>query len=66
MRKLLVGVLVLIVLGLLSWKLGGTTSEWNDAEIFVYPATIKRQSGFTSHPSYLEVAEKFVTGAVSL
>jgi TolB-like protein/Tfp pilus assembly protein PilF len=47
-------------------ELGATTSNWNDAEIFVYAATIKRQSGFTAHPSYLDVAEKYVYGAVSL
>jgi tetratricopeptide (TPR) repeat protein len=46
--------------------LGGTTSGWNDAEIFVYPGTIKRLSGFTAHPRYLDVAEKQTYGAVSL
>ena len=47
-------------------ELGGTTSAWNDAEVFVYPGTINRLSGFAAHPRYLEVAEKYAFGAVSL
>ena len=34
--------------------------------IFVYPGTIKRLSGFTAHPRYLDVAENYTYGAVSL
>jgi TolB-like protein len=47
-------------------EVGGTTSAWNDAEIFLYAGTIKRPSGFTAHPSYLEIAEKYAYGTVSL
>jgi TolB-like protein len=47
-------------------ELGGTTSTWSDAEVFVYAGTIKRQSGFTAHPGYLEAAEKYAYGTVSL
>jgi TolB-like protein len=47
-------------------ELGGATSAWNDAEVFLYAGTIKRPSGFTAHPSYLEVAEKYFYGTVSL
>jgi len=47
-------------------EVGGTTSAWTDADLLIYPGTIKRQSGFTAHPSYLEVAEKYLYGAVSL
>ncbi len=47
-------------------EFGGTSSGWSDSEVFVYAGTIKRPSGFTAHPSYLEVAEKYLYGAVSL
>jgi TolB-like protein len=47
-------------------ELGTTTSEWNDVEELIFGATIKRQSGFTTHPRYLEVAEKYAYGMVSL
>jgi hypothetical protein len=46
--------------------LGTTTSNWNDAEELIVDATIKRRSGFTTHPRYLEVAEKYAYGMVSL
>jgi tetratricopeptide (TPR) repeat protein len=46
--------------------LGTTTSNWNDAEELIVDATIKRRSGFTTHPRYLEVAEKYAYGIVSL
>jgi tetratricopeptide (TPR) repeat protein len=47
-------------------ELGTTTSEWNDAEELILDATIKRKSGFTTHPRYLEVAENYAYGMVSL
>ena len=48
-------------------ELGKTTVEtWNDAEVLIVGATIMRQSGFTAHPRYLEVAEKYAYGVVSL
>jgi tetratricopeptide (TPR) repeat protein len=47
-------------------EIGGAASEWNDSEIFVNRATIKPHSGFTAHPSYLKVAEKYAYGVVSL
>jgi TolB-like protein len=47
-------------------EFGGTGSAWSDVEIFIYAGTIKRQSGFTVQPGYLEAAEKFAYGVVSL
>jgi tetratricopeptide (TPR) repeat protein len=46
--------------------LGATTSLWNDADVLVYYATINRASGFIAHPRYLEAAEKYAYGVVSL
>jgi tetratricopeptide (TPR) repeat protein len=47
-------------------ELGATTSLWNDADVLVYYATINRASGFIAHPRYLEAAEKYAYGVVSL
>jgi tetratricopeptide (TPR) repeat protein len=47
-------------------ELGTTTAEWNDAEDLILASTIKRDSGFTTHPRYLEIAEKYAYGMVSL
>jgi hypothetical protein len=47
-------------------ELGATTSLWNDADVLVYYGTINRVSGFTAHPRYLEAAEKYAYGVVSL
>jgi hypothetical protein len=47
-------------------ELGTTTGEWNDAEDLILASTITRDSGFTTHPRYLEVAEKYAYGMVSL
>jgi TolB-like protein len=47
-------------------ELGTTTSQWNDADVLSFAATITRQSGFTAHSKYLEVAEKYEYGVVTL
>jgi tetratricopeptide (TPR) repeat protein len=47
-------------------EFGETSSGWSDSEIFVYAGTIKRPSGFTAHPRYLKIAEKYAYGVVSL
>ncbi len=39
------------------FEFGLTGVEWSPAERLVFNATILRQSGFTAHPSYLELAE---------
>lgn len=39
-------------------------SAWTDADLLIYVGTITRQSGFTAHPKYLEVAE--LTGLVDV
>jgi tetratricopeptide (TPR) repeat protein len=38
-------------------SMGGT--EWNDTELFVYQGQLFRQSGFTTHPRHLELAEAY-------
>jgi TolB-like protein len=47
-------------------EFGTTTTGWNDTDQLFEDATVKRQSGFTTHPRYLEVAEKYYYGMVSL
>ncbi|MBW2714867.1 MAG: hypothetical protein JRD03_02255 [Deltaproteobacteria bacterium] len=39
------------------FEIGIDGDEWNSAEVPIAFATIYRQSGFTAHPRYLEVAE---------
>ena len=39
---------------------------WSDAEFLVYYGTINRQSGFTAHPRYVEAADQYFYGALSL
>jgi TolB-like protein len=41
-----------------------TASAYTDADVLIYNGTISRNSGFTSHPQYLEVAK--ATGIVDL
>jgi len=38
-------------------SMGGT--EWNDTELLLYQGQLFRQSGFTTHPRYLELAEAY-------
>jgi TolB-like protein len=47
-------------------EFGVASSGWSNSEIFVYAGTIKRPSGFTAHPRYLKIAEKYAYGVVSL
>jgi tetratricopeptide (TPR) repeat protein len=39
-----------------------TASSWTDSDLLIYVGTISRQSGFTAHPKYLEVAK--LTGLI--
>ena len=41
-------------------------SFWNDADILVSYGTMNRQSGFTAHPRYVEAADQYFYGALSL
>jgi tetratricopeptide (TPR) repeat protein len=41
-----------------------TASNWTDADILIYVGTVSRESGFTAHPKYLEVAE--LTGLIDV
>ena len=43
---------------------GLTDSSWTDADILIFSGTLYRESGFTAHPKYLEVAE--ATGLVEI
>lgn len=43
----------------LLFELGVDEGGWGDAEVPIYESTIDRQSGFTGHPRYLEIAEKW-------
>ena len=43
----------------LLFELGVAAGGWGDAEVPIYDSTIDRQSGFTGHPRYLEIAEKW-------
>jgi hypothetical protein len=47
-------------------EIGATTTLWNDADVLVYAGTVNRISGFTAHPRYLEAAENYAYGVVSL
>ena len=39
------------------FEIGIGGEEWNSAEFLITNGTIHRQSGFTAHPRYLELAE---------
>ncbi len=43
---------------------GLTDSSWTDADVLIYSGTLYRESGFTAHPRYLEVAA--ATGLVEV
>ena len=41
------------------FEIGVNGAEWTSAESLIVGGTIHRQSGFTAHPRYLEVAEAY-------
>jgi len=41
------------------FKIGVSVGEWTSTENLIFDGTIHRQSGFTAHPRYLEVAEAY-------
>jgi tetratricopeptide (TPR) repeat protein len=41
------------------FEIGVSVGEWTFTETLIFDGTVHRQSGFTAHPRYLEVAEAY-------